>query len=50
MMSATPKSHDSQYNIQNGLIRKDTVYVRIRKDAVKGDTFVPNNATEIPKC
>ena len=45
MMSATQNSHDDQYKMQNGLIKKDEVYVRIMKDAVKGDTLVPKNAT-----
>ena len=27
--------------------KKDEVYVRIRKDTVKGDTLVPNNSTTI---
>ena len=35
-MSAIPNSHDSQYKMPNGLIKKDGVYVRIRKDIVKG--------------
>ena len=45
MMSAPPNSHDSQYIIQNGRIKKDEAYVRIVKDTVKGYTSVPNNAT-----
>ena len=40
MMSATPNGHDSQHNMQNGPIEKDDVYVKISKDAVKGDTLV----------
>ena len=35
MMSATPNRHDSQRNMQNGLIKKDEVNVRIRKGTVK---------------
>ena len=48
MMQATPNSHDSQYKMRKGLIQKDEVFVRIRKDTVKGDTLVPNNATTMP--
>ena len=36
MMQATPNSHDSQYRMQNGLIKKDEVYPRIRNDPGKG--------------
>ena len=41
MMSVTPNSHDSQYKMQNGLMKKDEEYVRITKDTVKGDTLSP---------
>ena len=46
MMSATPKSHDSQSKMQNGPIMKDDTYVMI-KATVKGYTLVPNNATAV---
>ena len=44
-MQATPNGHDSQYKKQCGLVKKDEVHVRIRKETLKGHKLVPNNAT-----